>query len=226
MLWLGVYYLFNFEVAVCCLLMSLGYMPQFILKPIRSFVTGVHIPKAQEIGTAVIVGLIALLVESVRKGSKHAHHHTDDFKEKLMTDIKRFRAERNSYIAFGCLFLFLLIWQIWVLLKKLINSEDEKERQDKVHGALLKQMKNKDAQSGLVEVAKGLDKVAKGDGESKGVEQLQLEVERLSQMVETLKMEKEELRSELRMIDGKEGGGGAGGDGLRKRGGAGSAKDD
>jgi hypothetical protein len=37
---------------------------------------------------------------------------------------------------------------------------------------------------------------------------------------------KHSTRSELRMIDGKEGGGGAGGDGLRKRGGAGSAKDD
>mmetsp|Transcript_12577 Transcript_12577/g.30803 ORF Transcript_12577/g.30803 Transcript_12577/m.30803 type:complete len:83 (+) Transcript_12577:85-333(+) len=82
MLWLGVYYLLTAETVVCLALISLGHMPLFIQRPIRKAITNLHIPKAQEVAVAIIVVLIALFAESVRKGLKHSHVHTDDFKDK------------------------------------------------------------------------------------------------------------------------------------------------
>eukprot|EP00292_Cryptomonas_paramecium_P023500 CAMPEP_0113726856 /NCGR_PEP_ID=MMETSP0038_2-20120614/40719_1 /TAXON_ID=2898 /ORGANISM="Cryptomonas paramecium" /LENGTH=150 /DNA_ID=CAMNT_0000657619 /DNA_START=221 /DNA_END=672 /DNA_ORIENTATION=- /assembly_acc=CAM_ASM_000170 len=76
--------------------------------------------------------------------------------DKMNHDIKKFRAERNSYLSFGTLFLALIISQFWSLLNRILSLEESESKKTMVHEALVKQVKNREAQSGLVEVAKGL----------------------------------------------------------------------
>jgi hypothetical protein len=82
-------------------------------------------PLLGQAATFCVVVLAACFAESVRNASKHRHHHddghADGLKDKLFHDNKRLRAERNAYLSFGSLFLALVLSQLWVLLKRVID---------------------------------------------------------------------------------------------------------
>jgi hypothetical protein len=75
--------------------------------------------------TFCVIVLAACFLESMRMAGKHRHHHddghADGLKDKLFHDNKRLRAERNAYLSFGSLFLALVLSQLWVLLKRVID---------------------------------------------------------------------------------------------------------
>eukprot|EP00286_Rhodomonas_abbreviata_P021961 CAMPEP_0181309720 /NCGR_PEP_ID=MMETSP1101-20121128/12169_1 /TAXON_ID=46948 /ORGANISM="Rhodomonas abbreviata, Strain Caron Lab Isolate" /LENGTH=90 /DNA_ID=CAMNT_0023416233 /DNA_START=256 /DNA_END=524 /DNA_ORIENTATION=- len=82
-------------------------------------------------------------------------------KDKMFHDNKRLRAERNSYICFGCLFLFLVLVQLWVLLKKFILLQKEGELKDSKIvrlQALEKQVKNNQSGAGLMKMVEEQEK--------------------------------------------------------------------
>jgi len=119
-----VYWLLQAELGTVLLLMLFSFLPGFIRRPVRGLITGLSIPFMRQILISVGVGLAALLAESIRTASEHSfkkHDFDGTVKDKMHHDLKRLRAERNSYIAFGCLFSFLVICQIWALMKKMID---------------------------------------------------------------------------------------------------------
>mmetsp|Transcript_18015 Transcript_18015/g.27905 ORF Transcript_18015/g.27905 Transcript_18015/m.27905 type:complete len:219 (-) Transcript_18015:1663-2319(-) len=202
-----VYWLLQAELGTVLLLMLFSFLPGFIRRPVRGLITGLSIPFMRQILISVGVGLAALLAESIRTASEHSfkkHDFDGTVKDKMHHDLKRLRAERNSYIAFGCLFSFLVICQIWALMKKMIDLEDQMERKEKVYGALKKQIENRDDQSGLVEVAKAL-KELEATPSSRVPD---------SKVVDKLKSEIEELKLENQKLKGKVGGAD---EGLKRR---------
>jgi len=155
LMWTIVYYAFIVEVIVCLLLMLFSYFPIIIRKPMASFMRKINSPALTNIMIFTVIVLTLAFAESIRAAAKHRHHdhhHAD----KMNHDIKKFRAERNSYLSFGTLFLALIISQFWSLLNRILSLEESESKKTMVHEALVKQVKNREAQSGLVEVAKGL----------------------------------------------------------------------
>ena len=58
------------------------------------------------------------LVDSYLKAQKHTHPETDGWKDKMDHSNKRLRAERNIYISAGCMFAFVVMCQLWALVKR------------------------------------------------------------------------------------------------------------
>eukprot|EP00288_Rhodomonas_lens_P008583 CAMPEP_0177726792 /NCGR_PEP_ID=MMETSP0484_2-20121128/19970_1 /TAXON_ID=354590 /ORGANISM="Rhodomonas lens, Strain RHODO" /LENGTH=218 /DNA_ID=CAMNT_0019239389 /DNA_START=56 /DNA_END=712 /DNA_ORIENTATION=+ len=217
-MWMA-YYLLLGELGVCALLMTLSYLPKIVQRPIFNLISSINFAYVQQIVIAIIAALAAMLAHSLQTAAKHHHPHGDvemSHKDKQFHDNKRLRAERNSYICFGCLFLFLCIVQLYILLKKLIQLQKETELKDSKHAVLEKQVKNNKDNAGLVEVAKALDK---GEGKGKGGEgggDFKAENEALRKEVASLKEEKKRLENQLIIIENNAKGE-AGDDGLRKR---------
>jgi hypothetical protein len=76
-------------------------------------------------------------VDSYLKAQKHTHPVTDGWKDKMEHSNKRLRAERNIYISAGCMFSFVVMCQMWSLIKRCVReratrslSLSERERQE------------------------------------------------------------------------------------------------
>ena len=115
-----------------------------------------------------ILILTLCFAESLRNSMKHGHHNHnphDDARilaeNRLSRENKRLRAERNSYLSFGALFMALIISQLWTLLKRVIalvfgdfmvcarfdilscffpSQEENEKKQAAIHEALVKQV--------------------------------------------------------------------------------------
>ena len=58
---------------------------------------------------------------SIHMASKHRQEDAYGHDNNLLNDSKRLRAERNSFLSFGSLFLALVLSQLWALLKRVIE---------------------------------------------------------------------------------------------------------
>ncbi|EKX43782.1 hypothetical protein GUITHDRAFT_163753 [Guillardia theta CCMP2712] len=133
------YMLFG-ECAVCAVLMALSFAPSFIKRPMKSAIQSVQVPFSREIIVGFGVILVAAFADSYLKATKHRHPHTDGWKDKMEHQNKRLRAERNIYISFGCMFIFLVVCQLWSLIKRVTELEEKVARDEKLHEVYKKQV--------------------------------------------------------------------------------------
>jgi hypothetical protein len=97
----------------------------FCGRPIKNLMKRLNSTLLGQMTTFCVIILALCFVQSIRDAGKHRHHHddghADGLKDKLFHDNKRLRAERNSYLSFGSLFLALVLSQLWVLLNRVID---------------------------------------------------------------------------------------------------------
>ncbi|KAJ1476885.1 hypothetical protein T484DRAFT_1823302 [Baffinella frigidus] len=88
--------------------------------------------------------LAAQFAHSLHEGNKHRHVETEKLSDKFFHDAKRLRAERNTYITFGAMFMFLVLCQLWVIIKRTLQLEEQIEKKDLVFAAFKKQVENRE----------------------------------------------------------------------------------
>ena len=97
----------------------------FCGRPIKNAMKNLNSPFLGRAAAVYVFFLALCFAGSIHMASQHRKHHDDasgyEGQGKLLNDSKRLRAERNSFLSFGSLFLALVLSQLWVLLKRVID---------------------------------------------------------------------------------------------------------
>ena len=131
--------------------------------------------------------MLAALVDSCLKAKKHTHPETDGWKDKMEHTAKRLRAERNIYISGGTMFAFVVLCQLWVMIKRVSDLEADLTKMDNNHNLLKKQIAgNQQFQQALTDQDDGGAMTGEEAADLRAkVQMLQEENERLSEQLST-----------------------------------------
>lgn len=138
-------YLLAAECSMCVLLVIMSYLPSAIRNPLNHIISKLSVPMSGQIIVGIGVILLAAFVDSYLKAQRHTHPETDGWKDKMEHSNKRLRAERNIYISAGCMFAFIVMCQLWALIKRVTDLEDSIQKKETNHEFLKKQIERNQA---------------------------------------------------------------------------------
>jgi hypothetical protein len=166
-------------------LVLLSVLPAAVRNPLKHVISKLDLPYAGQIGAAIGIALLAALVDSYLKAQKHTHPVTDGWKDKMEHSNKRLRAERNIYISAGCMFAFVVMCQLWALIKRVTDLEYASQQKDTNHNLLKKQIEsNEKFKKEMAKDDKSLD--------AKSAEELRSQVKMLKDQNEMLQEQLED----------------------------------